>query len=95
MSNHAKGDAMPETIDITPRFNEERMRAYANRHNTHDPQTHITAKIQLLAELADLIDDDEHYDADGNTTISIEDLVTYIKSLHRETAKELLGWFKT
>lgn len=83
---------MTETIDITPRFNEERIQDYANRNVTRDPQTHLTAKLEVLAELSDLIeefeDDDRHNSQQGFDT-----LTSLIGRRHREASHELLSWF--
>ena len=86
---------MTETIDITPRFNEERIRDYAERNFTCSPQTHITAKLEVLAELSDLIetfdefDDDEQY----NSQQKLDALTVAIGRRHREASHELLSWF--
>jgi hypothetical protein len=80
-----------ETIDITPRYNEERIRDYADRFMTRDPQSHITARLEVLAELADLI---EEFDDDPHTTEQkLDALTSLIGRRHREVSNELLSWF--
>jgi hypothetical protein len=83
---------MTETIDITPVFNEDRIRDYADRHITRDPQTHLTAKLEVLAEISDLIeefeDDDQH-----NSQQKYDVLTSLIGRRHREASHELLSWF--
>jgi len=82
---------MTETIDLTPRFNDERIQDYADRFVTRDPQTHITARLEVLAELADLIDEFE--DDPHTTEQKLETLVSLINRRHREASHELLSWF--
>jgi hypothetical protein len=82
---------MTETIDITPVFNENRIRDYADRNMTRDPQSHITARLEVLAELSDLI---EEFDDDPRTTEQkLDALTSLIGRRHREVANELLSWF--
>lgn len=83
---------MTETIDITPVFNENRIRDYADRNVTRDPQTHLTTKLEVLAEISDLIeefeDDDQH-----NSQQKLDALTSLIGRRHREASHELLSWF--
>lgn len=91
-------DDSTKTIDITPKFNMERIQAYADRNLTRDPQTHITARLEILSELSDLIDE---MDEPSPTPMSrlelaqknLEEIVAFITLRHRETSSELLGFF--
>lgn len=82
---------MTETIDITPNFNMERIQAYADRHVTRDPQTHLTAQLEVLASLSDLIDEFE--DDPHTTEQKLSALTDEIGRRHRGAANELLQWF--
>lgn len=83
---------MSETVDITPNIDEGRYDAYGEKHETRDPQTHITARLELLSELATLIDD--VLEAPGDSDSRLESLTNEITRQHRETSNELLSWFR-
>ena len=80
-----------ETIDITPNFNLERIQAYADRNVTRDPQTHLTARIEVLAELSDLIDQFDDHPMTCEERLA--GLVDEITRRHHKVSNELLGWF--
>lgn len=81
------------TIDITPRFNTERIQAYATNHGCRDPQSHIAARLELLSELSELIDVDA--ERDGGESITVEKLIWEIQRRHQATTNEFLGFFGT
>lgn len=80
-----------ETIDITPKFNLEKIQEYADRNFTRDPQTHLTAKLEVFAELADLIEQMEDDNTEEDRMLLA--LIDEIGKKHREASSELLGWF--
>lgn len=75
---------MPESIDITPNFNLERIQAYADRNMTRDPQTHLTSQLEVWAELSDILDEDG---------VTFGALSAHIARRHREASGELMSWF--
>lgn len=51
------------TIDLTPYVNEGAVRDYARRYKTRDPFSHVSGRLEVLAELASLIEHDDIDDA--------------------------------
>lgn len=82
---------MTETVDITPRFNLENVQAYADKHQTRDPQSHVAARLEVLSELSDLVDADAGPDGPGRLTF--ETLVWEIQRRHQSATQEFLGFF--
>jgi hypothetical protein len=75
---------MTETITVQPNFNTKKIQAYADQHQCRDPQSHIAARLEVLSELDDLIEDEE---------FNVDHLARAIKDLHAKTTQEFLGFF--
>lgn len=75
-----------QTISLAPHFNLKRIEAFAEAHQTRDPQSHLSGMLEVLSGLADFIDVNEE-------DITLGDLIVQIRSQHAAASQELLSWF--
>jgi hypothetical protein len=83
-----------KTIDITPKFNQERVQAYAEAHSTTDPTSDIGARLEVLGQIADFA---EELGFDTHTTHQnvLEALLEEIQTQREILSTELISWFQT
>lgn len=81
---------MADTIDITPQTNDERVSAYAEKHQTSHPWDHVSGQLTALSELAsDLSSLEERLAGDELAWA----FVNRFQQKHREVSNEFLSLF--
>lgn len=81
---------MTETIDITPVTNDERVMAYARKHQTKAPWDHMAGQLFALSMLTqELSELDEQYAGDELAWA----FVRLVELRHKQAAQEFLSFF--
>lgn len=76
--------AVEGLLDITPNFNLQAYQRYADKHETRDPQSHVSGRLEVLSHLSELATDPE---------TTGDDLRRAIREFHIEASAELLTFF--